>query len=329
MKRAAVALLIFGGACAAPPPDDVARDYVVACEHGHPRAAYALVSLLDRDVRAFRDFQRSEVRNVDDRADRILARRTKVKVRTVEADSRQARVYVETKRVDVSEGSHRLLAAELEDDGAVVASRLRRLDLPIRTSTATLNLRREAGQWRVFLDLATRDERSRRDEVARLKQLGRRRLASGQFGWARETYESAQRLAPGDRAIEHALSVLSTLGDQQAQAERQSQLARAYRTKIVVDGVRVRNNRITGEVRNTGDQPLAEVELTITGLDGDGLPITEVTAYPVRVSASRVGKPLLAGHARRFESMFESPPRAWKGAVEVRVTQIRFHVTGE
>ena len=211
-----------------------------------------------------------------------------------------------------------------------MATRLQKLDdLPARTSTMTVDLRHEAAGWRVFLDLATTDKAKRIVELDRLRKLGRERMLSGDLRWAQETYESALRLAPRDRGIRHALAVLEALSDQEAMSARRAKQARAYQQKVVVDGVTVDKNRVSGEVRNTGEHALDEVEVTVTGLDKAGVPVTEAIAYPVRVSALDGGAPLPAGHARRFRAVFEAPPAAWKGAVEVRVTGIRFHVADE
>ena len=312
MSRVLVALCGAVAACGTP-PEDVAERFVVAREHGYARQAYDLLSQPDRDVRAYRAFERAQVRTVDERVERLLARRTKVRVEPVEVVRRTARMAVELVRVDVSEGSRKLIASELAD-GPAVASRLQKLDLPTKTSTESLRLVKEAAGWRVFLDLERQDKAARQSEVARLKRLGRSRMQDGHLDWARETYESAQRLAPSDPVIRHAIAAL--------RSARTIDEAAAYRAKVVVDRVKVRARRITGEIRNTGDRSLGDVEVTVTGLDGRGAAVTEASARPVRVEGG--GSVFLPGHSRPFVVDFLQPPAAWKGAVEVRVTAVRF-----
>ena len=356
------------------PPEAVAEQYVVAREHGHPRQAYGLLSQPDRDVRAYRDFAKAQVQAVNERIERLLARRTKVHVRSVAAESKQATAVVELVRVDVGDGSRQLIAAELKTDGPSVASRLQKLNLPTRTSTETLTLVRESGEWRVFLGLAAQDEVARQRDVDRLKRLGIQRMQQGHLAWAWETYEAARKLDPRDPGISHAITVLKTLTDEKHQAAQHAEEAAAYRPKVIVNRVKVQGRRVLGEVRNTGDRYVEQVEVTVTGLDRQGAPITEAVTYPVgapsapgpssapasragaarsssapasragaarssSAPASRAGaarsssaptgsrpvRALLApGHAHPFVATFENPPQGWKGAVEVRVTRVRF-----
>ena len=54
----------------------------------------------DRDVRAFRDFKKEHVQNVEDRLARILARRNKIRVEVLNEDGRAAKVHARFVRVD-------------------------------------------------------------------------------------------------------------------------------------------------------------------------------------------------------------------------------------
>ncbi|MEO1339404.1 MAG: hypothetical protein AAFV29_27440, partial [Myxococcota bacterium] len=172
-------------------PDIVAQQYTVACEHGFARQAYGLLSQDDRDVRAYNDFRNERVVAVEERIARLLARRSKVTAELIQQEGRQARVAICVTRVDVGPNSRQLIADDLESNGPGVASRLQKLDLPIRTSTRTLDLVREPGGWRVFLGLAQADAAAATAEVVRLKRLGEQRMARGHIEWALDTYEAA------------------------------------------------------------------------------------------------------------------------------------------
>lgn len=315
------AALATGGLACEVPPVEVAAKYVVAREHGYGREAYGLLSRADRDVRAYRDFRRRRVKSVERRVDRLLARTTDVRAREVSTKGRGAQVAVEIDRVDVNDASRQLIARDLEAAGTDAARRLRRAELPVTTSTETIVLVREPRGWRVFLDLEGQDETERRREVARLRRLGQARMRAGDYRWAIETYETVAKLLPGDRDLEDALKVLRALTDKKAVARRRAERARAYRPKVAVSRVRVRGREVFGEVRNQGDQGLDRVEITVVGLDRNGVPIVQTKTRAVDVDAD--GRPLPTEHARRFRATFDEPPEGWTGAVEVEVTEVR------
>ena len=196
-------------------PEEVAERYVVAREHGHARQAYGMLCQADRDVRAYRDFKQRRVVDVEERIDRLLARRTKVTTRVTEQAGRGAKVRVDIVRVDVTDSSRQLIAADLKNKGPGTASRLQKADLPTRTSSETVTLLHEGGQWRIFLDLPTKDRVARQAELDGLKRRGRLRMHEGQLAWATELYEAAAALAPDDAKVKHALRVLGALTDEE------------------------------------------------------------------------------------------------------------------
>ncbi len=327
MRRAVAGLgvaMLLGG-CEVP-PEAVAERYVVAREHGHARQAYGMLCQADRDVRAYRDFKRRQVVDVEERIDRLLARRTKVTTRLTDRAGRGAKVRVDIVRVDVTDSSRQLIAADLKSKGPGIASRLQKADLPTRTSTETVTLLHEGGAWRVFLDLPTKDRVARQARLESLKRRGRLRMHEGQLAWATELYEAAAELAPDDTKVKHALRVLGALTDEEVARRSAHQVALAYRSKVGVSRIKVVGRRVTGEVRNTGDRALDEIELLVIGLDREGAPITQVTVFPVRRAprGDQAATPRLsAGLARRFAATFDDPPAGWTGKVKVRVVQVR------
>ncbi|MEL7371615.1 MAG: FxLYD domain-containing protein, partial [Myxococcota bacterium] len=173
---------------------------------------------------------------------------------------------------------------------------------------------REPGGWRVFLGLAQADAAAATAEVVRLKRLGEQRMARGHIEWALDTYEAAAAMAPKDRGVRHALAMLKSLVD--SQRSRQPD-PKTYLDRVVIERVTVEGLQIRGEVRNVGAHALDQIELMIVGLDERGNAVTETTHSLSNLS-------LTAGGNLRFEAAFSEPPKAWKGAVEVRVTRVRF-----
>ncbi|MEM7676304.1 MAG: FxLYD domain-containing protein [Myxococcota bacterium] len=166
------------------------------------------------------------------------------------------------------------------------------------------------------MGLAGADAAKEGAEVVRLKRLGEQRMARGHIEWALDTYEAAAALAPKDRGIRHALAMLRSLID----SRRSRHDPESYLDQLVVDGIRVEGPQIQGEVRNTGPLPLDQIELRVLGLDPKGNAVVQMTRQLSDVA-------LMPGGRLRFEVAFDTPPKTWKGAVEVRVIRVRFRAS--
>ena len=88
---------------------------------------------------------------------------------------------------------------------------------------------------------------------------------------------------------------------------------------------------VTFKLRNTGERPLDEVEVTVYFKDESGTVIFEEDYHPVLVTEYSFGdnKPLKPGHIWQVERdkfyKAESVPSEWKeGLVEAKITSIRF-----
>jgi hypothetical protein len=105
-----------------------------------------------------------------------------------------------------------------------------------------------------------------------------------------------------------------------------------YREKIIVMGVIVEpmtlgRKGVVGELKNTGNRALSDVEITIYCLDKNGSPIFEKLYHPVLASDVLFGSssyPLKPGYSRRFEVIINDAPSEWSGKVEVKVTKVAF-----
>lgn len=105
----------------------------------------------------------------------------------------------------------------------------------------------------------------------------------------------------------------------------------AYLDKVLVSEVSVGKSildeaGVFGEVKNSGDRTLKEVEITIYCLGSDGKPVFEKTYRPVLVSGLTLGdnQPLKPGYSRQFGVRMQDAPSDWTKKVEVRVTNIEF-----
>jgi hypothetical protein len=83
---------------------------------------------------------------------------------------------------------------------------------------------------------------------------------------------------------------------------------------------------VFGEIKNTGDHALKEVDLTVYCLGTDGKPVFEHTYYPVLVSDSGIGdnSPLRPGYSRKFGYRLDDAPSDWGKKVDVKVSRVQF-----
>jgi hypothetical protein len=106
----------------------------------------------------------------------------------------------------------------------------------------------------------------------------------------------------------------------------------AYLPKVTVGNVHVSktaldDNAVFGEVKNTGDRTLKEVEITIYCLGSDGKPIFEKLFHPVLVSDFSLGdsnQPLKPGYSRQFGVKLDDAPSGWSKKADVKVTSLEF-----
>lgn len=106
----------------------------------------------------------------------------------------------------------------------------------------------------------------------------------------------------------------------------------SYLDKVLVRNLEVKDygrlgfgGYISGEVKNTGDRTLNEVEVTIYFLDKEGKPIFEETHSPVLVSEFSFGsKPLKPGYGEKFTYRSSDAPSDWAKKIKARVTDIEF-----
>lgn len=84
----------------------------------------------------------------------------------------------------------------------------------------------------------------------------------------------------------------------------------------------------SGEVQNTGDRSLDEVEITIYFLDSSGRAVHEKTYRPVMVSEYSFdpdrNQPLKPGYSRKFGVRADDAPSTWAHRARVGVTAVKF-----
>jgi hypothetical protein len=115
-------------------------------------------------------------------------------------------------------------------------------------------------------------------------------------------------------------------------SEGQSTVEAKYTSQILVRNVTTGETHlggmgVFGEIKNTGDHALKEVEITVYCLGTDGKPVSEHTYYPVLISDSGIGdnnSPLKPGYSRKFGYKLDDAPSDWGKRVDVKVSRVQF-----
>ncbi len=137
--------------------------------------------------------------------------------------------------------------------------------------------------------------------------------------------ESRRVISKGLDQTEAALSKTGVENTTEQNQEKQS----------YVDKVKIMNLRVAkavlddwgvfGEIKNTGNRTLTEVEITIHYLDEYGNTIYENAFHPVLISRwSSDNKPLKPNYSEKFGYGTDDVPSEWSKKIEVSITNIEF-----
>ena len=91
-------------------------------------------------------------------------------------------------------------------------------------------------------------------------------------------------------------------------------------------------NVVSGEIKNTGEKTLKEIEIMIYFLDKDGRAVYEEKYYPVSVRSAGTWplreagqyEPLKPNYSTKFLKSETYPPSDWSGKVDIKISNIEF-----
>lgn len=146
------------------------------------------------------------------------------------------------------------------------------------------------------------------------------------------TGATVSSIEESSRAISEGLDQTeATLGDAGYEdTTEQNQEKQAYVDKIKIMNLRVAKAvlddwGVFGEIKNTGNRTLTEVEITIYYLDEYGNTIYEDTFHPVLISRwSSDNKPLKPNYTEKFGYGTDDVPSEWSKKIKVYITNIEF-----
>lgn len=132
--------------------------------------------------------------------------------------------------------------------------------------------------------------------------------------------ESSRVISEGLKQSEATLGKAVSENGSEQNEEKQ-----AYIDKIKIVNLRVTKGGVFGEIKNTGNRTLTEVEITIHYLDKYGDTIYEDNHYPVLVSSwSSDNKPLKPNYSEKFGYGTNDVPSEWSKKIKAYVTDIEF-----
>ena len=111
---------------------------------------------------------------------------------------------------------------------------------------------------------------------------------------------------------------------------KQNREKQAYADKIKIMNLKVAKAvfgdlGVFGEIKNTGNRTLTEVEITIYYLDDYGNTIYEDTFHPILISRwSSDNKPLKPNYTEKFGYGADDVPSEWSKKIKVYITNIEF-----
>ncbi len=104
---------------------------------------------------------------------------------------------------------------------------------------------------------------------------------------------------------------------------------KAYLDKVALKNIEVGKSvlderGVFGEIKNTGDRTLSQVEIIVYFLDEKGSPVYEKNYTPVLQSSYRPTPLLKSGYSQKFGMKAEDAPSEWSGKVSVKITSVKF-----
>jgi len=314
-------------------PRPALEKYLTATTAGNLDEAYGHISSQDRQAKTLAEYK-SE--NSDNPFAIILARQTTYEIQDIQVDGANASATAKVTRPDLAGVAKDFFGAAFsaalggKDSKQLqqqLADKYANQKLPTTTSSETFRLVKESDGWRVFLDWETqkrvstamaeaaelRKEKKLHAALAKLDEV--LTLKSEMVEAKKQRAEVAKEIADFDRKQSYVDKVkLYDLN------------ARYYETYL-----EKRVPGVTFKLKNTGDQTLKKVEVTVYFKNANGDVIHEESYHPVWVTKYSISdnKPLKPNYIWQLERgkfyQAKSVPDEWKaGSVSAKITDIEF-----
>ena len=307
---AAPALLAAACARPDPRPGEVLTLYVESGFHERCGEAYRWLSSADQALRtqdAYCGLYREQMKRSYFPPDRFAF---KIRSTAVHKDSATVTAELTSPVIDpalvVAEYRKAQAAGRAGDTAELLKAAARATEekygsrLPSTTTVESFILVREKGDWRVFLDFALADR------IDPLLDRAEELFKAGKSAEARRAYEDVLALAPDSAFARMRLRRLDAMD---------------YRSRVTLEGVSTKRvsftdspllaAEISGQVRNGGNRPLAQVGVRVQFADKSGRTLGDRMEAVLEISS---GAPLPPGASRAFKFSLDDVPPDWAEA---------------
>ena len=322
-----------------PGPRPVLEKYFDALRTGNLAEPYTYVSAQDRDAKSLEAYKAERAENP---FAELVQKQSVYEVQDIQEQEAKAIATLKVTRPDMTGVARDVMGAALaaafkgentDEIREKLAAKYANETLPTTTSTETIELVKDPEGWRVYLDWTT--------EVKIMQAMLEARLlrSANNLQAALEKYDEVLALKSDMvEAKEQRQAVANEIAEQKRE---KAELARkqAYVDKVKLYDLEARyyetySGNVPGvkfKLKNTGDQTLRRVEVTVYFKDAKGQVIHEETYHPVLVTKYSISNdpPLKPNYIWQLERgkfyQAKSVPDEWKaGSVSARITDIEF-----
>ena len=307
-------------------PEKTITKYLDNYYRGNYKASYSLLSADDKKFEKEEEYEQSLNDNF---LFKMFSNKISYSIKEVNVNGDKAEAVIDITRPDFSKVATDLVGImfssilseeknqkEIEDK---IAEKLKGKTIPMTTETQVFELVKDQDGWKVFLNLE--GQKQAQELVKQASQLE----SDKKFEEAKIKYQEAYSLYKSDTTVQRKLTEI----DKEINIYKTK---KAYFDKIIIRNVHLSTDilntiDVVGEIKNTGDKTLNQVEITAYCLDKNDSTVFEKSYDPVLVmeySFSDNNEPLKPNYSRRFSFGLDNAPSDWNKKVKVVVSDIEF-----
>lgn len=322
-----------------PSPKEVLSNYLDGTLHGKLEKAYECLSQQDMDIKNKEDFFLSNTIEGTPFLKSITSR-IKYEITDITTDNNSAKAAVTISSPDLSSVFIELFGTALQkaftdtentkqeaEFEKLITEKFKEENIPTTISQETFSLIKENGEWKVFLDLATKEKT--KNLLAEAKELKENNKLHGALSKYEEVLKLDSTMVEAAKGKEETQKAIEVFEEKQAYIQNVELygLTSKYHTTYLDEKV----PGVNFKIKNNGDKTLNKIKVTVFFKDSSGNIIAEEDYTPVYVSSYSFGdnKPLKPNYIWQIEQgkfyRAKSVPSEWaEGSVSAKITDIEF-----
>jgi len=328
-------LLVSGCGKVGSNPKDVLSKYLDDSLHGRMAEAYEYISQKDKDVIRLQKYIEKQSADKDAFTESLTGKISyKIDDITIKGNHAEAKVSVTMPDFGSMFSDVMGVAfmsafggADSEDISKMMAEKYKDKDIPMTTTSQSYELVKEAGGWKVFLDLEKQEKVS--TLLGEAKKLRKEKKLKG----ALKKYEEVLELDSEEVTAKSGKTEVTKeiTGFEKKQAYIDKVKLYDFTAKYFSTYLDGKTPGVNFKIKNEGDKTLTKVEVTVYFKDAANNVIAEEDYHPVLVSEYSFGdnKPLKPNYIWQMESgkfyTAKSVPSEWQeGNAVAKITDIKF-----